>query len=132
MEKVVLRTPSADPAILVHAALVCARWRIVKGPRFRRCCRNLHRGCEGRSPRCLASSPAPARGFASCSRPPSAPHAGGWRVLVTLHGCALLCSNTGLHASVDCELVVWDPATGRRTYTRRRRAYHFSLLAVAF
>nr|CAB3455517.1 unnamed protein product [Digitaria exilis] len=44
VEEVLLRFPPDDPARLVHAALVCRRWRgLICGPSFRRRFREFHR-----------------------------------------------------------------------------------------
>lgn len=131
VEEVLLRFPPADPASLVRAALVCRRWRrIVTGPRFRRRYRDLHlhRGRGGSQPPMLgflANAGAGTRFVpTSTFRPAPAPARaaadgllllGGWRALDARHGRALLRRDTGRDAPVDCELAVWDPATGRRT-----------------
>ncbi|CAD6221652.1 unnamed protein product [Miscanthus lutarioriparius] len=119
VEEVLLRFPPVDPASLVRAALVCRRWRrIVTGPRFLRRYRNLHlhRGGSPSPPMLgfLASAGAGTR-FVPTSTFRPAPLFGGWRALDARHGRALLRRDTGHDAPVDCELAVWDPATGRRT-----------------
>ena len=44
IEEILLRFPPHDPALLVHAALVCKQWcRLVSGAGFRRRFREFHR-----------------------------------------------------------------------------------------
>ncbi|KXG34281.1 uncharacterized protein LOC110432335 isoform X2 [Sorghum bicolor] len=135
VEEVLLRFPPADPASLVRAALVCRRWRrLVTGPRFHRRYRDLHlhRGRGGSSPPMLGFLADAGTGTlfvpTSTFRPaPASARAGtdgggggalllgGWLALDARHGRALLRRDTGRDAPVDCQLAVWDPATGRRT-----------------
>uniref|UniRef100_K3ZZZ8 F-box domain-containing protein n=1 Tax=Setaria italica TaxID=4555 RepID=K3ZZZ8_SETIT len=119
VEEILIRLPPDDPATLVRASVVCKRWRrILTDPTFRRRYSVFHRaptligflydchtfgGGEGATPR-----------FVSTLTPSPFPH----RALVDYDGCRILdCRHGRILFNTSGEsvnLVVWDPATGRR------------------
>ena len=108
IEEILLRFPPHDPALLVHAALVCKQWcRLVSGAGFRRRFREFHRTppmlgflYSSRS-YCSRSMPAKfVRTDASCR--PIAHLSHCWEVIDARHGRVLL-------AEPDKDaLVIWD------------------------
>ncbi|XP_004959026.1 uncharacterized protein LOC101764004 [Setaria italica] len=116
--EILLRVPPDDPALLARASLVCKAWRrLLADPAFGRRYRAFHRappllgflhehytiGGLGTVPRFVPTvtpSSFPQRALDDCD---------GWRILDCRHGRVLF-----EIPGQSVNLVVWDPATGKR------------------
>ncbi|XP_066386151.1 uncharacterized protein [Miscanthus floridulus] len=115
VEEFLLRLPPADPAILVHAALVSKPWyRIISDPRFRRRFREFHRAAAMLGFFCTLSDdlfiPTPP----PLSARPTPATSARWTPATAASSSSRWKTWTNASSSSD----VWDPTTDERWEVR--------------